>query len=201
MLDIEEKPARRGRRAGSSNTRELILAAAKKSFSTDGFAATTIRKVATDAGVDPALVMQFFGSKDELFAASLAVSAESLRCMAEAFDGPVEGLGLRVTRAFLSLWEQKSKDAEALIAMLRFSISSELASAQVRGFIQYRLVEVISPKIHGHADAPLRAGLVATMLVGVILGRNVVRIPAVADEGQERVIELVGSAIQEILNE
>ncbi|MES2265056.1 MAG: TetR family transcriptional regulator [Pseudomonadota bacterium] len=196
---VVEKPSRRGRRAGSSNTRDAILAAAKKSFATDGFAATTIRKIAKDAGVDPALVMQFYQSKEVLFGASLAVSADALDCMAEAFDGPVEGLGLRVTRAFLTLWEQEGGDGEALIAMQRAAMSSEVAAAQLRGFVQYRIVEVFSPKIHGHADAILRAGLATSMLVGVIVSRNIVRIPVIADEEQEAVIKLVGPCIQALL--
>lgn len=199
MSDIEEKPARRGRRVGSSNTRDAILAAAKKSFATDGFAATTIRKVAKDAGVDPALVMQFYQSKDVLFGASLAVSVDALNSMSDAYEGPFEGLGLRVTRAFIKLWESKNGDAEALFAMQRAAMSSELAASQLRDFVQYRLVEVISPKIHGGPDAPLRAGLAAAMLVGVIVSRDIVRVPVVANEKQEVVIELVGAAIQTIL--
>ena len=199
MSEIEEKTSRRGRRVGGSNTRDAILAAAKTSFATDGFEATTIRKIAKDAGVDPSLVMQFYRSKDVLFGASLAVSADALSCMADAFDGPVETLGLRVTRAFIGLWEQKSGDAEALMAMQRAAMSSEVAASLLRDFVQYRLVEVVSPKLHGRADATLRAGLAAAMLVGVIVGRNIVRIPVIADEKQEAVIELVGAAIQTIL--
>jgi AcrR family transcriptional regulator len=194
-----EKPARRGRRAGSSTTRDAILAAAKKNFATDGFAGTTIRKVAKDAGVDPALVMQFYGTKDVLFAASLAVSSDALTRMSEAFDGPVKGLGWRVTRAFLTLWEQKSGDGEALMAMQRAAMSNEVAAAQLRDFVQYRLVEVFSPKITGRADAPLRAGLATSMLVGVIVSRNIVRIPVIAEQEQEAVIELLGASIQAIL--
>lgn len=199
MSETEEKSSRRGRRAGSSNTRDAILAAAKKSFATDGFAATTIRKIAKDAAVDPALVMQFYQSKDVLFAASLAVSADALNSMADAYEGPIEGLGLRVTRAFISLWEQKSGDSEALMAMQRAAMSSEVAASQLRDFVQYRLVEVISPKIHGVSDAPLRAGLAAAMLVGVIVSRDIVRVPVVADARQELVIELIGASIQTIL--
>jgi AcrR family transcriptional regulator len=199
-MDVtEEKPARRGRRAGSSNTRDAILAAAKKSFAKDGFAATTIRKVAKDAGVDPALVMQFYKSKDVLFGASLAVSAEALSVMSDAFDGPVDDLGRGVTRAFIGLWEQKNGDSEALMAMQRAAMSSEAAASQLRDFVQYRLVEVVSPKLHGRSDAALRAGLAAAMLVGVIIGRNMVKIPAIANENQEHVIELVGASIQMIL--
>ncbi|SEO09310.1 transcriptional regulator, TetR family [Duganella sp. CF517] len=194
-----EQPPRRGRRAGSSNTRDEILAAAKKSFATDGFAATTIRKIAKDAGVDPALVMQFYGTKEVLFAASLAVSADALTRMSEAFEGPVEGLGWRVTRAFLTLWEQKSGDGEALMAMQRAAMSSEVAAAQLRDFVQYRIVEVFSPKLHARSDAALRAGLATSMLVGVIVSRNIVRIPLIAEVEQEAVIELLGASIQTIL--
>ena len=199
MIETEEKSSRRGRRVGSSNTRDAILAAAKKSFATDGFAATTIRKIAKDAGVDPALVMQFYGSKDVLFGASLAVSAEALSSMADAFEGPVDGMGVRVTRAFLRLWEQQDGDAEALMAMQRAAMSSELAASLLRDFVQYRLVEVVSPKLHERPDAALRAGLASAMLVGVIVGRNIVRIPVIADVDQETVIELVGTSIQAVL--
>lgn len=199
MSETKEKPSKRGRRVGSNNTRDAILAAAKKSFATDGFAATTIRKIAKDAGVDPALVMQFYGSKDVLFGASLAVSAEALSSMADAFEGPVDGMGVRVTRAFLRLWEQRGGDAEALMAMQRAAMSSEVAASLLRDFVQYRLVEVVSPKLQGRADAALRAGLASAMLVGVIVGRNIVRIPVIADQDQETVIELVGTSIQAIL--
>ncbi|MES2755955.1 MAG: TetR family transcriptional regulator [Pseudomonadota bacterium] len=199
MIQTEEKAPRRGRRAGGSNTRDAILAAAKKSFATDGFAATTIRKIAKDAGVDPALVMQFYGSKDILFGASLAVSADALSSMADAFEGPVEGMGVRVTRAFLKLWEQQGGDAEALMAMQRAAMSSEVAASLLRDFVQYRLVEVVSPKLHGRSDAALRAGLASAMLVGVIVGRNIVRIPVIANVDQETVINLVGTSIQTIL--
>lgn len=195
----DAKTPKRGRRAGDSGTREAVLAAAKARFATDGFAATTIRKVATDAGVDPALVMQFYHSKDVLFAASLAVSAAALARMADAFDGPPDGLGERVTRAFLSLWEEASADAAALMAMLRGAVSNEFASAQVRDFVQARLVEVISPKLQGRPDATRRAGFAIAMLMGLILGRDVVRIPTLAVEDQETVVRLVGPAIQAVL--
>jgi len=136
-----------------------------------------------------------------LFAASLAVSADALNSMADAYEGPIEGLGLRVTRAFIKLWEQKSGDAEALMAMQRAAMSSEVAASQLRDFVQYRLVQVISPKIHGVSNVPVRAGLAAAMLVGVILSRDIVKVPLLAEEEQETIIELVGPAIQTILTE
>nr|WP_197739614.1 TetR family transcriptional regulator [Mycolicibacterium sp. P1-18] len=69
------------------------------------FAATTIRHVAADAGVDASLVMQFFGSKNELFGAVLSIAPETLARLSRAFEGPEEHLGERVVRAFLAVWE------------------------------------------------------------------------------------------------
>src|SRR6201996_1012464 len=107
--------ARRGRRPGTSTTRQAILDAARARFASDGFTATTIRRVADDAGVDASLVMQFFGSKNDLFAAVMSISPEALARFATAFEGPDEHLGERVVRAFLAAWEG-SPDSEPLMA-------------------------------------------------------------------------------------
>ena len=130
----------RGRRPGTSTTRQAILDAARARFACDGFAATTIRRVAADAGVDASLVMQFFGSKEELFAAVMSISPDALARLRTAFEGPDEHLGERVVRAFLDVWEGAPRDSEPLMAMLRGAIGNEQASAQLREFIQARLL-------------------------------------------------------------
>lgn len=173
LSKISESSVKLGRRAVPSTTRDAVLQAARHRFATAGFAGTTIRPVAADAGVDPALVLQFYRSKDELFVACLAVSPQAIRAMAEAFDGPVDALGDQVARAFLGLWAGESADAPALLAMLRAAVANEVAGEVIRDFVQARLVEVIAPKLEG-SDAALRAGLVAAMLMGVVLGRQIV---------------------------
>lgn len=104
---MEKSPpkARRGRRPCASSTSETVLKVARTCFARDGFAATTIRVIATDAGVDVSQVMQFFRSKDELFAAVMAVPRSALDRISTVFDGPDEHLGERVVRAFLTSWE------------------------------------------------------------------------------------------------
>ena len=191
---------RRGRRIGSSGTRQAILDAARARFAKEGYSATTIRKVATDAGVNPALVIQFFSSKEELFAAVLSMPAAALSRIAEAFDGADEGLGERVTRAFLDLWEEDLETSEPLLALIRATVSNEQASAQLSEFVQARLVAVISPKLADKPDAAARAGFAAAMLVGLIIGRRILRIPAIISFDQDAVVRLVGPAIQQILS-
>jgi AcrR family transcriptional regulator len=196
--DASAKP-RRGRRRGGSDSRQAILSAARARFATDGYAAATIRKIATDAGVDAALVMQFFGSKEELFGAVMSISPASLARMSDAFDGPEETLGERVTRAYLELWEGAPEDAEPLLAMLRSTITSEKAAEQMREFLQARLLDGIQPRFGADPLAAVRAGLASTMLIGVIVGRRIVEVPVLVEQEREVIVALVGPAIQAVL--
>lgn len=192
-------PPRRGRRPGTSGTRQAILDAARTRFADDGYAAATIRKIAADAGVDAALVMQFYKSKEDLFAAVMSISPAALLRIAHAFDGPEQTLGERVTRAHLALWEGDPKDSEALLAMLRAAISTPQAAAQLREFIQARLLNQIGRRLRNDHDTTVRSGLASSMLIGVIVGRHIVQVPALSEEDLESVIRLVAPAIQTIL--
>jgi AcrR family transcriptional regulator len=189
--------ARRGRRPGTSTTRQAILDAARARFASDGFAATTIRRIAADAGVDASLVMQFFGSKEELFAAVMSISPEALARLNIAFDGPDERLGERVVRAYLDVWEGAPQDSEPLMAMLRGAIVKEQARAPLREFIQARLLDGGGSRAVD--DAALRAGLASSMLVGIVVGRRIVGVPILANADVEALVALVAPAIQSVL--
>ncbi|MET9558448.1 TetR family transcriptional regulator [Streptomyces sp. NPDC006645] len=191
-------PARRGRRPGTNTTRQAILTAARARFAADGFTATTIRRVAADAGVDASLVMQFFRSKEELFAAVMSVPADALERFSAAFAGADHGLGERVVRAFLDVWEEDARSSEPLMAMLRGAITNDRANEQLREFLQQRLLAdaVTSRAVD---NAPLRAGIVSSMLVGLVVGRGVVGVPTLTEAERETLIALVGPAVQSVL--
>jgi AcrR family transcriptional regulator len=189
---------RRGRRPGTSTSRQAILDAARVRFAGDGFVATTIRRVAADAGVDPSLVMQFFGSKNELYAAVMSISPGTLASLSTAFEGPDEHLGERVVRAYLSAWEG-GPDSESLMAMLRGAIANEQASAQLREFIQARLLDGVRSRAANQHDAALRAGLASSMLVGITLGRRIVGVPIIASADIETLVAVVAPAIHSVL--
>jgi AcrR family transcriptional regulator len=190
---------RRGRRPGASTTRQAILDAARVRFASDGFAATTIRRVASDAGVNPSLVMQFFTSKEQLFAAVMSISSKSLERFSTVFDGPDEYLGERVVRAHLEVWEGAPEDSEPMMAMLRAAITNEQAGSQLREFIQARLLDAMGAGRDRTPDAALRAGLAASMLVGVVVGRRVVGVPILAEADTETLVALLGPAIRSVL--
>jgi AcrR family transcriptional regulator len=189
---------RRGRRPGTSTTRRAILEAARARFASDGFAATTVRRVAADAGVNASLVMQFFRSKNELFAAVMSISPDALERFSIAFEGPDEHLGERVVRAFFDVWEGGSQDSEPLMAMLRGAIVNDQASAQLREFIEARLLDGVKSRTSDD-DAAARAGLASSMLVGIVVGRRIVGVPTVADIDLEALVTLVAPAIQSVL--
>ncbi|MFJ8799309.1 TetR family transcriptional regulator [Streptomyces sp. NPDC102487] len=204
--------ARPGRRPGTSTTRQAILTAARARFAADGFTGTTIRRVAGDAGVDASLVMQFFRSKNELFAAVMAVPADALTHFSDAFEGTDDGLGERVVRAFLDVWEGDARTSEPLMAMLRGAIVNEQANEQLREFIQERFFAAAVSSRNADADegadadadavdgdAMLRAGIVSSMLVGLVVGRGVVGVPTLAEAEREKLIMLVGPAVQSVL--
>ncbi|HEY0238469.1 MAG TPA: TetR family transcriptional regulator [Friedmanniella sp.] len=184
-----------GRRGGTGSTRGVVLDAARARFASDGFAATTIRRVAADAGVDPSQVMQFFGSKDELFAAVMEVPASALERFATVFEGPDEHLGERVVRAHLQAWESGA-ESDALMATLRSAVGHDQANAQLRDFVQSRL-------LHGMRgrgdDAVLRAGLASAMLVGVVTGRRILGVPVLVDADTDTLVATLAPAIQQLL--
>jgi AcrR family transcriptional regulator len=190
---------RRGRRPGANTTRKEILDAARARFASDGFAATTIRRIASDAGVNPSLVMQFFTSKEELFAAVMSISPKSLERISTVFDGPDEHLGERVVRAHLEVWEGAPEDSEPLMAMLRGAIGNEQAGSQLREFIQARLLDAMGAEGGNAPDAALRAGLASSMLVGIVVGRRLVRVPILTEADTETLVALVAPAIQRVL--
>ncbi|GAA4668239.1 TetR/AcrR family transcriptional regulator [Frondihabitans cladoniiphilus] len=185
-----------GRRRGPTSTRDGVLAAARARFASDGFAATTIRRVATDAGVDPSQVMQFFGSKDDLFAAVMAIPATALARFDTAFEGPSEHLGERVVRAYLEAWDAEASESEPLMAMLRGAVVNEAAAAALREFIQSRLSHGMAGR---SGDALLRAGLAASMLIGIIVSRRIVGVPALVAADTDRLVAAVGPALQVLL--
>ncbi|MGF0237303.1 TetR family transcriptional regulator [Rhodococcus sp. IEGM1300] len=197
MIKESTPTARRGRRPGPNSTRQVVLDVARARFASDGFAGTTIRLVAADAGVDVAQVMQFFRSKDELFAAVMAIPGSALQRFDALYEGPDEHLGERVVRAFLDAWEGIAEESEPLMATLRGAFVNDQARDQLRAFIQSRLLAGTSER--GDSDATLRSGLAASLLIGLVVGRRIIGVPVLVGADPEELVRVIGPAIQRIL--
>jgi AcrR family transcriptional regulator len=191
--------ARTGRRPGLSTTRAEILEAARASFAELGYDRTSVRGVAAKAGVDPALVHRFYGSKDGLLAAALTVALNPGERIPELMEGDAAALGERVVRYFLSVWEQ-SPSREVLIGMLRSAATNEQAAAQLREFFGREVLGRIAAQL-GHADAELRATLAGSQLLGLAMARYIIRFDPLASADPETIVATIAPTLQRYLTE
>ena len=125
---------RTGRPAGAPPNREAILEAARACFTRRGYEGATIRGIATEAGVDPALVHHYFGSKDQLLVAALQLPFSPREALPQILDGDIDGLGERLVRRFLEIWGSDQVAGGALVGLIRSSATHEDAARMVREF-------------------------------------------------------------------
>ena len=184
---------RRGPRQDAGDTRGAILVAAGSRFAEHGYDGTRLRDVAGDAGVDVALVSYFFGSKDGLFAAAMALPVNPAALVDELLQDGTHDLGERLLRRLLALWDDPA--GGPLVALVRSAASHDQAAALLRGFVERELLGRIASAI----DAPqpqLRAALAGSQLVGVIMARYVVRVEPIASADRETLIGAIGPTLQ-----
>ncbi|MFC6079767.1 TetR/AcrR family transcriptional regulator [Sphaerisporangium aureirubrum] len=195
---MTDQPARAGgRRPGTSQTRDAILDAAMESFTSQGYTATTIRGVARAAEVDPALVMHFFGTKDGLFDAAVRSRGLPLRRLSEVVPGDPDGLGERLVRRYLTLWEEPETGAR-LQAILHAAAASEAAATLLRGFLTEEVLRPIAKTLEiDHAET--RAILAGSSLIGLAMVRYVLKVDALALLPPETVIAAAAPAVQRYL--
>ena len=186
-----------GRRPGQSGTRDAILAAARLAFATRGYGATSVRAVARAAGVDPSLVLHFFGSKDGLFEAALELPLDPAAIVAGLLAGDLDTLGERVVRTFLEVWDATPGQGP-MLAMLRSAVSHEDSAAMLRELL---LRVILRPVAHGAGgDRPdLRASLLASQVVGLALTRYVLKLTPVASASADDLAPLLGPTLQRYL--
>ena len=191
------QPQRGGRRPGESGTREAILAAARAAFAELGYDRATIRGIAADAAVDPALVLHYFGSKDELFGAALEIPVEPGVVLERATAADPDQIGATVVRAFLAAWEPPD-GRQRLVAMLRSAMTNEVALGMVREYLGRRVFGPITQAL-GVPDAELRANLVGSQFIGLAMMRYISCIEPLASAPPEQLVAALGPTVQRYL--
>jgi AcrR family transcriptional regulator len=175
-------------------TEATILEAARELFAADGFERATIRGVAARAGVDPALVMQHFGNKEALFAASTRWSSEHQRILTATSDS----LAAAAIDDVLSHFEY-ADDSEAAVALLRNCLTHPAALAVMRDQVMSERKQAVAAGLKG-PDAELRAGLFAACMIGLGMSRYLIKLEPVASASPEdlhRLMEPVLNALVE----
>ena len=186
-----------GRRPGESGTRAAVLAAAREAFGMQGYGATSVRAVARTAGVDPSLVLHFFGSKDGLFAAAIELPVEPTEVVAGLLAGGTEDLGERIVRTFLAVWDA-SPGQGPMLAMLRSAVSHEDAAGMLRELLLRVILRPLAVGAGG-SDPDLRAALLASQLVGLAITRYVLRLEPVTSASVDDLAPLLGPTLQRYL--
>ena len=176
----------------SDATKSAILAAAREQFAASGYQAATIRAIATAAGIDPAMVMRYFGNKEKLFAAA----AEFDLRLPDLSDMPRKDVGAALVEHFLNRWE----DDETLMALLRTGVTNEAAAARLQEIFATQMAPLIA-KLSGEprAAAAARAGLIASQILGLALCRYVLKLPPVVGLERADIVRHVGATVQAYL--
>lgn len=179
------------------DTRAAILDAARRSFSENGYAATTLRGVARDAGVDVALIPYYFGAKRDLFTAAMELPVSPAQVIGGVFADGVDTAGPRLVETFLQLWEDPVT-GPSFVAMFRSASSDEEARRSLAEFASDEIMGIYAQHLDPK-DATVRAGLAASQLVGIVMLRHVLGIEPHASLPRERLVALVGPTVQHYL--
>lgn len=188
-----------GRRPGETRTREAILTAARVCFAERGFDATSLRRIAETAGVDQSLVHHFYGTKENLFLQALELPGKIEEAITAAAQGGLDGIGERVVRAHLSVWDDVSS-RPALMTMVRSAAIHRAAAARLRETATGILARALGGVITGE-DAMLRTSMVATQLVGLAMMRYVAHLEPLASADTDTVARHYGRAVQAIVTD
>jgi AcrR family transcriptional regulator len=175
----------------------VVLAAAKRRFATEGYEKTTLRAIAQDAHVDPSMVLYLFGSKEELFRESLRLIMDP-DVLVSALTDTDGDIGTRMVRAYLRIWEG-AETAGSMRAMLQSATSNSDAHEAFRDFMQSYVLSAVSEALGGGKDAPLRAMLAASQLVGVAMLRYVMEVPPLASLSGDEIVRLIAPTLTQYL--
>ncbi|WP_279491746.1 TetR family transcriptional regulator, partial [Actinomadura sp. KC216] len=184
-----------GRRPGPTETREKILAEARDLFAEKGYDGTSLRAIARAAGVDPALVHHFFGTKEGVFIEAMRFPVDPATVLPRVLSFPRDRFGELMVRTFLDVWGDDERRAP-ILAMLRSAMTNERAAALLREFV----TTVLFGRAAKATDAPkLQIQAAAGQMIGLMILRYVVRVEPLASATDEELVELVAPTIQRYL--
>lgn len=181
------KARRRGRPKGKSTAREDILRVARNRFLHDGYAQVSLRSIASQAGVDVALIAYHFGSKKGLFGAALELTTNPTLVVAQVVDAPIDQLPERLLRGLLTVWDDPERRAPLMRLMERVGADPDVAQL----FREMAERELFGPIAERLGDRPRQAAAAATQLTGLILLRYVWRVEPLASMTDNEVVALM----------
>ncbi|MCG5430918.1 TetR family transcriptional regulator [Mycobacterium sp. MYCO198283] len=176
-------------RRSSEQTKSDILRAARDRFAAAGYDAATIRAIAADARIDPSMVMRYFGSKEQLFAAAAEFDLQ----LPDVAGVGADDLGAAMVGHFFAQWE----DDEALVVLLRSSTTNPAVAQRMQEIFAQQLLPAVAGAAPGEPER--RAGLIATQILGLALCRYVLELPPVVAMSRDEIVSWIGPTVQRYL--
>lgn len=174
------------------------MAQARRQFAERGYRGATLRGIGRAAGVDPRLVLHYFGSKQELFLESVELPIEPQLVIARVFEPGVDGAGRRAADLLLTVLEDPTS-RRALVALLRAAVTEPEAAELIRDLLTRRLLLPIASRLGGERPE-LRASLVASQLVGIVVVRYVVGLRPLAGASREELVAALEPVFEHYLS-
>ncbi|NDL56681.1 TetR family transcriptional regulator [Phytoactinopolyspora mesophila] len=178
-------------RRTSEETKAKILAAARERFAADGYERSTIRAIATDACIDPSMVMRYFGSKEKLFAAAADFDLELPSLSGLERDRA----GSLMVEHFLDRWDAD----DGLMVLLRSGVTNDDAAERMRDIFAGQIMPVVAELSDDQSTVAVRGALAATQILGFALARYILRFPPIVDMSRDEVVAWLGPTVQRYL--
>jgi AcrR family transcriptional regulator len=178
--------------ARSQAARDAVLSAARRAFAAHGFERTTVRAIAADAGVDPSMVIRYYGSKDDLFRAATEIDL----ALPDLSRVPAAERGTVLARRFVELWDDPAT-GEVLTVLLRSAPTSAGAAERIRDTFAGQVLVMVREA--GSRDVAARAAALGSFMLGSALSRYVLGLPPLATAAPDEVVTIMAPVIGAIL--
>lgn len=175
-----------------------MLLAARRAFTESGYNGASFRKIGADAGVDPGMIRHWFGDKAGLFRASMQPPVDPEALMADVLDGGPDALGERLLRRLLTQWDSDGAH-NPMIILVRSAVSHEESTRLLREFVTEQVLGRLIGAMTDASDRALRASLVGSQIIGLVMARYVVRVEPLASAGVDQVVTAVAPTLQRYL--
>jgi AcrR family transcriptional regulator len=191
------KTPRTGRRPGNSSSREDIVKAARELFAKRGYQGATMRAIAAKAGVDASLVVHFFGNKVNLLAESIDWPFDPDVEMPRLLENGRRNVGRRLAELAIHTWDDAGT-RHPVFTLLRAGMTEPEAAEMLRNFMIHRLYAPLMERL-GSDQPDLRAGLAVSQIIGVGMGRYVLKFEGLAEAKSSEVIDWLAPTLQRYL--
>jgi AcrR family transcriptional regulator len=187
---------RPGRWRSGAESKQRVLQVARELFDRNGYSGTTVRAIATAAGVDPAMVFYFFGTKQGLFGAVIDMSDNVPPAIESIFAGGLGTIGERIVRTLVENLDKS--DRTPLVMLTRSAPTDPRSEALLREFIDREITDRLAALL-GTPDAAMRAGMVNVQILGLAVARYIAHIEPIASASVDELVTMFGPLVQHCL--